>query len=93
MHSSETLRTAPRVRDSDMPKRRQIVVELLRAGLEVLDTNREAATRHILKARLILETAGPSIFEGAAVGLVPGGLAPWQVQRVKAYLETNLDSP
>jgi len=35
-----------------------------------------AATRHLSKARLILETAGPSIFDGASVGLVPGGLAP-----------------
>jgi AraC family transcriptional regulator len=93
MYSSETLRTAPRARGSDAPKTAQIVVELLRAGLEVLDTNREAATRHLSKASLILETACPSIFDGAAVGLVRGGLAPWQVQRVKAYIETNLDKP
>ncbi len=93
MYSSETLRTAPRARGSNAPKTAQMVVELMRAGLEALDTNREAATRYLSKARLILETAGPSIFDGAAVGLVRGGLAPWQVQRVKAYIETNLDKP
>jgi len=93
MYSSETLPTAPRARGSNARETAQIVVELLRAGLEALDTNREAATRHLSKARLILETAGPSIFDGASVGLVPGGLAPWQVRRVKAYIEMNIDKP
>src|SRR5258706_13508780 len=89
MHSSETLRTAPRVRDSDMTKTAQIVVELLRAGLEVLDTNREAATRHILKARLILATAGPFIFERAARALPPGGHCPMLARRATAFTRTN----
>ena len=93
MYSSETLPTAPRARGSNARETAQIVVELLRAGLEALDTNREAATRHLSKARLILETAGPSIFDGASVGLVPGGLAPWQVRRVKTYIEMNIDKP
>src|SRR5258705_9521068 len=90
MYSSETLPTAPRARGSNARETAQIVVELLRAGLEALDTNREAATRHLSKARLILETAGPSIFDGASGGLVPRGLAPWQGRRVEGFIEKKI---
>src|SRR5258705_13943191 len=78
MYSSETLPTAPRARGSNARETAQIVVELLRAGLEALDTNREAATRHLSKARLILETAGPFLFDRAAGGVRPRRPAPLQ---------------
>ncbi len=95
MYASETLPTASYVQSSDALKTAQIVVELLRAGLKTLDTNREAATKYLSKACVILETAGtrPSTLDGAATGLVRGGLAPWQMQRIKAYIEANLEKP
>src|SRR5258708_39734854 len=93
MYSSETLPTAPRARGSNARETAQIVVELLRAGLEALDTNREAATRHLSKARLILETAGPSIFDGAAGGFLPRGLAPLRGRRGEGYNEKKLNKP
>jgi len=95
MYASETLPNASYAQSSDAPKTAQIVVELLRAGLKTLDTNREAATKYLSEACVILETAGtrPSTFDGAATGLVRGGLAPWQMQRIKAYIEANLEKP
>jgi AraC family transcriptional regulator len=93
--SAETLPAAPQAGDSETPKTAQIVAELLRAGLKTLDTNREAATQYLSKACAILETAGirHATFDGDGIGLVRGGLAPWQMQRVKAYIEANLDKP
>jgi AraC family transcriptional regulator len=93
--SAETLPAAPHARDSETPKTAQIVAELLRAGLKTLDTNREAATQYLSKACAILETAGirHSTFDGDAIGLVGGGLAPWQMQLIEAYIEANLDKP
>jgi AraC family transcriptional regulator len=93
--SAETLPADPHARGSETPKTAQIVAELLRAGLRTLDTNREAATHYLSKACVILETAGirHSTFDGDAIGLVRGGLAPWQMHRVKAYIEANLEKP
>src|SRR5260370_41491290 len=93
MYSSETLPTAPRARGSNARETAQIVVELLRAGLEALDTNREAATRHLSKARLILETAGPSIFDGGAVGLVARGPPPLPGARRAGCVAKNNYTP
>ncbi len=93
--SAETLPADPHARGSETPKTAQIVAELLRAGLRTLDTNREAATQYLSKACVILETAGirHSTFDGDTIGLVRGGLAPWQMHRVKAYIEANLEKP
>jgi AraC family transcriptional regulator len=93
--SAETLPAPPRARGSETPKTAQIVAELLRAGLKTLDTNREAATRYLSKACVILETAGirHSTSDGDAIGFVRGGLASWQMQRVRAYIEANLEKP
>jgi transcriptional regulator GlxA family with amidase domain len=95
MYASETVSTASYAQSSDAAKTAQIVVELLRAGLKTLDTNREAATKYLSKACVILETAGirRSTFDEDAIALVRGGLAPWQMQRIKAYIEANLDKP
>src|SRR5260370_35285680 len=91
MYASETLPTASYVQSSDALKTAQIVVELLRAGLKTLDTNREAATKYLSKACVILETAGtrPSTLDGAATGPGPAGLAPWQMQALQADIEPN----
>ncbi|MEI9887625.1 MAG: AraC family transcriptional regulator [Rhizomicrobium sp.] len=75
--------------NTNTPKAAQIVVELLRASLKTLDTDREAACSYISKACSVLETVDAAPKPG--MGLVRGGLAPWQVQRVKAYIEANLD--
>ncbi len=66
----------------------RIAVDLLRASLKMLDTNREAACGYILEACSVLE--GTDAAPDPVARPVRGGLAPWQVQRVKAYIEANL---
>jgi len=75
------------VAGTDTHKAAQIVVELLRASLKALDTNREAASRYISKACSVLECAAPAPVPTP----LRGGLAPWQAQRVKAHIEANLE--
>ena len=79
---------------SGAPKNAQFVIELLRAGLQTLETNREAATHYVATACRVLETGGvgSSDLDLSAAGPVRGGLAPWQARRVTAYIKANLDT-
>jgi hypothetical protein len=91
------------VRDRDVthrqhadPRRRaQLVVELLRASLQSLDTNRDSAGQFVSRACVPLETTGtrPSTFAEGPTAPARGELAPWQVQQVKAFIDANLDRP
>jgi AraC family transcriptional regulator len=69
------------------------VARLLRAGLKALETDREAAADIFAKACTVLEVAAATdgLSDQAARATVPGGLTPWQVQRIKAYVDDNLD--
>jgi AraC-like DNA-binding protein len=79
---------APQARDGAA----QSVVELLRAGIEALHTNREAAKHYISRAcsALIEGHKQPDISLGSNQS-VPGGLISWQTKRLKAHIESNLE--
>ncbi|MEJ0027924.1 MAG: AraC family transcriptional regulator [Rhizomicrobium sp.] len=75
--------------NSNARKADRIAVDLLRVGLKMLDTNREAACGYILRACSVLEAA--DVVPDPIARPARGGLAPWQVQRVKTYVEANLE--
>lgn len=79
---------AEQIPQPDTANAAQIVVHLLRASLESLDTNREAASNLISKACSVLEKAN-----GRTPETVRGGLVTWQVKKVRAYVEANIDRP
>ena len=66
-----------------------LAVELLRGSLESLPNDREAATQLITRACSVLESARSS--PGNAE--MRGGLALWQIRKVKAYIDANIDKP
>jgi transcriptional regulator GlxA family with amidase domain len=70
---------------SDQVDVRQTIAELLHAGLETLDTNREAATHYVSRAYSALVER-----ESLSQSAVRGGLVPWQIKRVKAFIDSNL---
>jgi AraC-like DNA-binding protein len=76
----------------DDRKTAELVAELLRAGLDTLDANREAATQYIAKAWSVLETSGIAPSARAPDNrAIRGTLVAWQVKRVKAHIESRLD--
>ena len=64
-----------------------LAVELLRGSLESLPNDREAATQLITRACSVLESASRSPSNPA----VRGGLALWQIRKVKAHIDANID--
>ncbi len=65
------------------------IADLLLAGLDVLETNREAAAHYITRAcSALLKDKEPASADSAR-----GGLVPWQLKRVKAFIEANLEKP
>jgi AraC family transcriptional regulator len=70
------------------------VVRLLTNASETLDRDREAAKRYIAYASALLQSKdrnNPDL-EGTAGCFVRGGLAPWLMNRLKAYVEDHLAS-
>jgi AraC family transcriptional regulator len=69
------------------------VARLLRAGLQALEVDREAAAEIIAKACAVLEVAAAvgGASDPASQATVSGGLTPWQIQRIQAYVEENLN--
>lgn len=67
-----------------------LAIELLRGSLENLPKDHEAATQLITRACSVLESAG-SPTRSATVDR--GGLAPWQIRKVKAYIDENIARP
>jgi AraC family transcriptional regulator len=64
----------------------QVVLELLHGSLRCLPEDRDAATQLIAQACQVLQGGdGPS-----PEPLVRGGLAPWQIRKVKGHVENNL---
>jgi transcriptional regulator GlxA family with amidase domain len=79
---------------SDSRNVAELVVGLLRASLETLPKDRDAAKQYIVKACSFLETGPMAPAQTAANDrLAQGGLAPWQVKRVSEYIDANLDKP
>ena len=71
---------------------RSIVVELLKSLSETLPDNQSGAAECLRRAGAMLE-----VVEGQAAPHVAvserHGLAPWQVRRVLAHIDANLDKP
>jgi AraC family transcriptional regulator len=66
------------------------VIRLLEDADEVIDRDRDAARACIARASALLrDDIRPAHAPGA---LVQGGLAPWQIARVKANVEAHLES-
>jgi AraC-like DNA-binding protein len=73
----------------------QIVASLLRAGLESMGTDCSTAKDLFSKAYTVLESGSSdaTFLEFTKSGPVRGGLVPWQIKRVKAHIDANLDKP
>jgi AraC family transcriptional regulator len=69
---------------------RSIVSELVTALAKTLKDDCDAAEECLRRAAAILDEGGPP---RPPVAPVQGCLAAWQVRRVTAYVETNLDKP
>jgi AraC-like DNA-binding protein len=66
------------------------VIKLLEDADGVIDRDRDAARACIARASALLrDDIRPA---QAPTALVQGGLAPWQIARVKAHVEANLDT-
>jgi AraC family transcriptional regulator len=66
------------------------VIKLLADADEVIGRDRDAARACIARASALLrDDVRPA---HASAALVQGGLAPWQISRVKVHVEANLDS-
>ena len=77
---------------ADGPGSARFVAELLKAGLEALPTDREAATPYISRAcSALLEGLEQSGSSPNTSLSVRGGLVTWQVKRIKAVIEANLE--
>ena len=72
-----------------------ILVRLLDDAAEAIYRDREAARTCIARASALLQAHRDREILGheqATATLVPGGLAPWQIVRVRTYVEAHLDS-
>lgn len=77
-----------------------VVAELFKAVSNALQDERESAEECIRRASAILRVDLPVAISGFAVPLpsaapskpMRGGLAPWQIRRVRTHIETNLDA-
>jgi AraC-like DNA-binding protein len=72
-----------------------IIVNLLESAGRTLASNREAAIASIVRASALLRAERDRQASGAkaASGLpTRGGLASWQIRRVSAYVDANLES-
>lgn len=79
--------------DHDAERSTQFIVELLEACLETIGTNRAAAAQYISRACAVLQEATEPPLPTDGRLLTQGGLAPWQIKSVKAFIDANLDKP
>jgi AraC family transcriptional regulator len=80
------------LRPGSAPRLKIIVEELLTAVRSLLQGDRKSAESSVDRVEEMLERARAP----AAVPSVPnnqGGLAPWQIRRVMAHIESHLDGP
>jgi AraC-like DNA-binding protein len=78
---------------------RAVVMELYKAVSSTLEGERESARQYIERADLFLrsELSTPAdddiaILDNQRTKPIRGGLAPWQIRRVKTHIEANLDA-
>jgi AraC family transcriptional regulator len=78
---------------------RDVVVELYKAVSSALEGEHVSARRYIKRADLFLRCALSASADGEITILdhqrakpLRGGLAPWQIRRVKTHIEANLDA-
>jgi AraC family transcriptional regulator len=83
---------------ADLERLRAVVAELCKAVASTREGEREAARQYIERADLFLRSelsaTGEDEFaisDDQPPKPVRGGLAPWQVRRVKTHIEANLD--
>jgi AraC family transcriptional regulator len=76
--------------DPDLAKS---LVQLLDSARRNLDGDREAAKASIARASSLLRVELDRNAAGPANRSAPGSLAAWQVHRVKAYVDTHLETP
>src|SRR5262249_48428479 len=91
--SSLTLIANTGVGQQDLTERGRlaaIVIKLLEDAGEAIYRDRDAARACIVRASALLRDDIRQ--EHVPVMLVQGGLAPWQISRVKAHVEAHLDS-
>ncbi|WP_146604421.1 helix-turn-helix domain-containing protein [Rhodoplanes roseus] len=67
------------------------VRELLQHAIRVLECDKAAAKHCLLEASALLPAAG--LTADLPLPDAPGGLAPWQIQRVRAHVEADIASP
>jgi AraC-like DNA-binding protein len=66
-----------------------LVADLLANAREALDRDRETARRCITHAAAVVERIGRHSHRGLPV-ISNGGLAPWQVRRIRTFIDANL---
>jgi transcriptional regulator GlxA family with amidase domain len=71
---------------------RAVVTELSAALEQTLRDERTSAAASLQRAQVMLHSAEGTSLQPADPG-VRGGLAPWQVRRVLAHIEANLETP
>lgn len=69
------------------------VIELLRETLAAMDETPAFLKSRITRAYALLTAQQPHANDDQERRAARGGLAPWQVRRVKAYIEEHLDGP
>jgi len=72
-----------------------ILVRILRGAAEAIHSDRDIARAYIDRSLALLQANqdwGKIGHEHSVATLVRGGLAPWQIARVKAHIEAHLDS-
>jgi AraC family transcriptional regulator len=88
------------VSECSLEKLRSAVADLLYAVGSVSQDNPEDAYGYVSRAAALLRLEFPGVIRGsdpsgakyAAPSAPRGGLAPWQVRKVSAYIEAHLDS-
>lgn len=85
--------------DATLERLQAVVIELYKAVSSALEGERESAWQSIERADLYLrsELSEPAdgeiaIFDHQRPKPIRGGLAPWQIRRVKTHIEANLDA-
>jgi transcriptional regulator GlxA family with amidase domain len=90
MHALMSSYGARRDSSSTVVQLQSVVGELLVALNSALTDKRDSAQQSLSRAASLLQTEEES---RPATTAVKGGLAPWQVRKVTAHVETNLDKP
>lgn len=77
--------------ESTVQQLRSLVVELFSALANTLNDERDSAEDSLSRAAALLQTVDAP--RAPAAEEQKGGLAPWQIRKVAAHIEANLDRP